>query len=72
MPQQQMVIEVWELKEKAVERKNYFEQRGCTVSDTVSCSTATWRDGTPGGSTYTATDPLDGEVWVIIATKTPS
>lgn len=64
-----MKIEVYEDKEAADERADYFRQRQFTVQAVKDYEWATWSNKTHGGIDNTAMDPSDSKVWVVIATK---
>jgi hypothetical protein len=67
-----MIIEVCADKSKALQRANYYTtERKCDVQPISSFKDVTWITDTPRPDAQTASDVLDGEVWVVLAIKNP-
>lgn len=64
-----LIIEVIQEKSVAEARANYYQQLGCTVAPIKEYTDVTWINKTRGGNSDTASDPVDSDVWVVIASK---
>lgn len=64
-----LIVEVVNDEETANFRVEYYKARNCEIVHTERYSDVTWVNKTQGGNSDTAFDPLDNEVWVVIAKK---
>lgn len=64
-----MVIEVVGDRSQAQIRADFYQQLGCSVQPVSPYRDVTWVNQTHGGHSDVASDPLDMEVWVVIATR---
>lgn len=66
-----MVIEVVESEEMAAERAAYYRVRGFTVEEPGFYEWVRWSNTCAGGGVdhNTASDPIDNQVWTVVAKK---
>lgn len=62
-------IEVFETRDEALERADYFRQRGFAITPPVEHDLVAWSNNTHGGKDDTASDPTDGKVWIVQASR---
>ena len=62
-------LEVFESFEEALTRADFYRQRQFQVSAPAEDDWVAWSNRTHGGVDDTASDPADGKVWIVQASK---